>query len=472
MARVRRPARQSLIAPAAGARRRRRARHLQRERSRCFAAIGVATIAGLCALFAMLGLAIRRIARAVRHRGGPITRLGIARSTGPAQATVRLAVSLGLGLTMLIALSGAASSILAEIDTNIPKKAPALFLVDIPREDGHADSKRWPGARISRRRSVRLVPSLRGPVTAVNGTAGARDEGDPRRRVDPARRARTDLCRHRCPPPTRSSRGSGGRPIIAARRSSASTSRPRPRSGLKVGDRMTVTVLGRPIEARIASLRRIDWRSLGFNFAIIFSPGAIDAAPYTLMASIAPGEGRVDGAASNGASPPTCRWSARCASPTWSSKAKTLLESIGGAVRIATAFAILMGMIVLGGVGRRDSGRAAPRHRPVAAGRGDARPGGAQPADRVRLACRSRSQLQRLAPATLAAWALVTQTFEFAFRPDLATIADHPGRIDRARGAGGVRRRATCLERASRRGTARRSSGWPRTDRMMQPFLN
>ena len=63
---------------------------------------------------------------------------------------------------------------------------------------------------------------------------------------------------------------------------------------------MTVSVLGRPIEARIASLRRIDWRSLGFNFAIIFSPGALDAAPYTLMASVAPGAGRADRARSSG----------------------------------------------------------------------------------------------------------------------------------------------------------------------------
>jgi hypothetical protein len=78
-----------------------------------------------------------------------------------------LTVSLGLGLTLLITLAGTASSILAEIDTTVPKKAPALFLVDIPRAEerrflalAHAD---LPGAEL------RLVPSLRGPVTAVKG---------------------------------------------------------------------------------------------------------------------------------------------------------------------------------------------------------------------------------------------------------------------------------------------------------------
>src|SRR4030095_7028346 len=97
-----------------------------------FAAEGLGGIAALCGLFALVGLAVRRIARSARHLGGPITRLGIAALDRPGAATSRLAVSLGLGLTLLVTLGGTASSILAEIDTTIPKKAPALFMVDIP----------------------------------------------------------------------------------------------------------------------------------------------------------------------------------------------------------------------------------------------------------------------------------------------------------------------------------------------------
>jgi len=55
--------------------------------------------------------------------------------------------------------------------------------------------------------------------------------------------------------------------------------------GLRVGDTLGVNVLGRPIEARIASLRRIDWSALGINFALIFSPGVISAAPHTYIAT-------------------------------------------------------------------------------------------------------------------------------------------------------------------------------------------
>ena len=63
---------------------------------------------------------------------------------------------------------------------------------------------------------------------------------------------------------------------------------------MKVGDTLTVSVLGVEITAEIASTRKIDWQSLGFNFAILFAPGTLEAAPYSYMAtlSVAPAQDR------------------------------------------------------------------------------------------------------------------------------------------------------------------------------------
>ena len=398
---------------------------------RSFAAIGVTTIAGLCGLFAMLGYVIRRIARANRHRGGPISRLGISALDRPGAATVRLAVSLGLGLTLLVALSGAASSILTEIDTNIPRKAPALFLVDIPRDDGprlEALAKsEFPDGEL------RLVPSLRGPVTALNGVPvsamKATPEGAWILRGDRGLTFAGSL-----PPANTIVAGRWwpadyrGPPLVSIDVDAATA------LGLKVGDRMTVAVLGRPIEARIASLRRIDWRSLGFNFAIIFAPGAIDVAPFTLMASVAPGAGVS-----------TARFERRltAALPMVSAvriadiveQAKTLLTSIAGAVKIATVFAILMGMVVLAGsvvATRAERRRDIVLLRLVGATRGQV-----ARSQLIEFALLSSVvALAALGAGTIAAWALVTQTFEFAYRPDLTTMLIIPvGSIALAVGA-------------------------------------
>jgi putative ABC transport system permease protein len=382
------------------------------------AAQGLGGIALLCGLFALVGVAVRRTARMAKHLGGPVTRLGIAALDRPGAATGRLAVSLGLGLTLLVTLAGTASSILAEIDTTVPKKAPALFLVDIPR----AEEQRFRNLADAELRDaeLRLVPSLRGPVTAVNGVpvTAMREipEGAWILRGDRGLTFARDL-----PPANRVIAGRWwaadyrGPPLISIDADAATALK------LKVGDTLTVSVLGRPIEARIASLREIDWRSMGFNFAIIFAPGPLEAAPYTLMATVAQASERS-----------TVSFERRLAAelPMVSAirvsdivaQVKTLLESIDGAVRIATGFAVLMGMIVLAGsvvATRRQRTRDIILLRLVGATRGQV----------------TRSQLiefallsaviavTAFAAGALAARLVVVEIFEFPFSPDWASMA-------------------------------------------------
>jgi len=57
--------------------------------------------------------------------------------------------------------------------------------------------------------------------------------------------------------------------------------------GIKVGDTITVNVLGRDLSARVASLRAVDWRSLGINFVMVFSPNALKTAPHNNLVTVA-----------------------------------------------------------------------------------------------------------------------------------------------------------------------------------------
>ena len=53
-----------------------------------------------------------------------------------------------------------------------------------------------------------------------------------------------------------------------------------------MGDYITIGILGVERTARIANLREIDWESMGFNFALVFSRNAISDAPHNLSATI------------------------------------------------------------------------------------------------------------------------------------------------------------------------------------------
>src|SRR3546814_17696437 len=56
--------------------------------------------------------------------------------------------------------------------------------------------------------------------------------------------------------------------------------------GLGLGDTVTVNLLGREFTATIASLREVDWTSLAINFVMVFSPGLLEGAPQTQLATV------------------------------------------------------------------------------------------------------------------------------------------------------------------------------------------
>jgi putative ABC transport system permease protein len=56
--------------------------------------------------------------------------------------------------------------------------------------------------------------------------------------------------------------------------------------GVGVGDTLTVNILGREVTATIANLRRIDWRTLSLNYVMIFTPGVLEGAPITYIATV------------------------------------------------------------------------------------------------------------------------------------------------------------------------------------------
>src|SRR5439155_6797552 len=121
--------------------------------------------------------------------------------------------------------------------------------------------------------------------------------------------------------------------------------------GLAVGDTLTVNLLGRDITARIASLRQIDWARLGISFAIVFAPGALEAAPQTHLAAVyvAPAEEealvrRVTERFPNVSAVPVREGLAAVA---------RVVATIGTAIRLVALVTLAAGILVPGGGGAR-----------------------------------------------------------------------------------------------------------------------
>ncbi|HTR85782.1 MAG TPA: FtsX-like permease family protein [Reyranella sp.] len=210
-------------------------------------------------------------------------RLALANLHRPGSSTPIVMLSLGLGLTVLVATSLIEGNLREQITQRIPKDAPAFFFVDIQSsqiQDFEAALAAIPGAG-----TLDKVPSLRGRISRIGGkpVAEVKVPPDARWAVDSDRGV------------TYSATQPEGAHVVAGQWWAADYRGPQLVSfdaalarsfGLGVGNTITVNVLGRDIEARIASLRQIEWQTLAINFVFVFSPGLLDKAPHTYLATI------------------------------------------------------------------------------------------------------------------------------------------------------------------------------------------
>jgi putative ABC transport system permease protein len=211
-------------------------------------------------------------------------RMALAAIHRPGALTPSVVLSLGLGLTALVALTLIDANMRAELRHSEPGVTPSFFFLDVRGAEAGAFvdflKHEAEGVKISetpmmRGRFVRLGDRPVEHVKPSDKVAWAL-EGD--RGVTFAEK-----------PPEGSEVVAGtwwpadysGPPLVSMEKEVAEG------LGLQLGDTVVVNVLGRDIEAKLASLRKVNWRSFAINFVLVYSPNALKGAPYTELVSAA-----------------------------------------------------------------------------------------------------------------------------------------------------------------------------------------
>ncbi|MBA4129962.1 MAG: hypothetical protein C0519_00910 [Hyphomicrobium sp.] len=251
--------------------------------SRVIAGSFVGGLAVVLVLFWGLGGLVTWAARRMKRPRRPELALAIANIGAPGGLTRSVVLSLGAGLSLLVAVALTDASIVNELESRLPESSPAYFVIDITKKDQQAFRetvlREAPGAQIED------APMLRGRMVALKGVPVEEIKAPPEAQwVLTGDRGLTYS--DRVPAGSNVVEGDWWKPGYSGEPLVSFESELARNLDLKVGDVITVNVLGRNLTAKIANLREVKWESLALNFVMVFSPNTLAGAPHNLLATI------------------------------------------------------------------------------------------------------------------------------------------------------------------------------------------
>ncbi|MEO6623421.1 MAG: FtsX-like permease family protein, partial [Burkholderiaceae bacterium] len=243
--------------------------------------IAVGGFAAAVLVFAgMSWVAVKLLRRSVNESTAPRWLVLATRqiSARPAYAVVQVS-SLAVGLLALVLLVLLRTDLIASWRKATPPDAPNRFVINVMPEQGEAFQKALRDAGVTR---YDWFPMIRGRLVAVNGKTLVPDdfaEDRAKRMVD----REFNLSHSATRPPhneiiagawTNEEQGA-----VSVEESIAIT------LNLKLGDALRFDIGGMPVEAKITSLRKVDWGSMRANFYVIYPVSAMPEVPTTFMSA-------------------------------------------------------------------------------------------------------------------------------------------------------------------------------------------
>lgn len=243
-------------------------------------------VLGLFSLAVAIYAGVARLALAavgrLRGAAGAGWRYGIASLHRRLGTSVIQAVALGLGMTTLLLLTLARDDLLASWQRSVPPDAPNRFIINVQPEQREPVREFFAGKGLEK---PDLLPMVRGRLVSINGrpvVAADYEEERAQRLVE-----REFNLSWMADLPEGNSLTAGtwfapqdaDRPQFSVEQGLADTLR------LELNDTLVYEIAGRRLEAKITSLRKLDWDSMRVNFFVVTPPGVLEPFPTSYITS-------------------------------------------------------------------------------------------------------------------------------------------------------------------------------------------
>ncbi|MBH0210453.1 MAG: FtsX-like permease family protein, partial [Nitrospira sp.] len=263
--------------------------------------VGLMFLGAFSAAVVLLGASAWMVLRFLNRwprPGSLILRQAFGNIVRPGSQAVSITIAIGIGVMVVLTVSLVERSLLRQVGDNRPTDAPTFFFIDIQpdQREGFANLLR------TRRggQTPELTPLVRSRLSALNGkpikleATSEEEERKEQAREKEERRKNWYLSREYVltfleglPKNNEVVQGRWWKPGQGFAKPLVSIEEEAAKSlGLTVGDTVEVDVQGVPITGEVSNIRKVDWGNFSTNFYMIFSPGSLDGAPMTYVATV------------------------------------------------------------------------------------------------------------------------------------------------------------------------------------------
>lgn len=244
----------------------------------------------VCARVFVLGLASVPMPRilSLRYALGNVVRPG-SQATG-------IMVAIGIGVMVIVTVSLVEQALLHQIQENRPADAPTFFFIDIQADQ--AEKFVSLVERQTGQMRPELMPLVRSRLHAINGQIITAEEGkekdDKSTEGKEGRGKQWYFTREyvltfldKLPKDNETVKGEWWKPGQVFSTPQVSVEEDAATHlGLTIGSTVEFDIQGAMVSAEVRSIRKVEWGNFSTNFYMILSPGSIEGAPFTYVATV------------------------------------------------------------------------------------------------------------------------------------------------------------------------------------------
>ncbi|MBB6245442.1 FtsX-like permease family protein [Rhodanobacter sp. A1T4] len=245
------------------------------------AGILAASLFGVAVVAALLAALLLFIARRVAPGAHPALRLGLAALARRRTLSLIQATALSLGLCALLLLAIVAPSLLQGWRQELPTDTPNWFALNLQDDQRAGFEHALTGIGGEK---LNMAPLAVGKLTAINGKPIDSIKFADERSKDSADRQLRLSWASELPPANQIVAGQWPNAHPAQAMVSIDTMW-RDMFSLKLGDTLSFNVGEGNLDAKIGSIRKVDWSSFRVNFFLLLDPDHASSLPHTWLAS-------------------------------------------------------------------------------------------------------------------------------------------------------------------------------------------